>query len=674
MCGIAGIINLDHNIKTSYSQIIDMCDVQRHRGPDGEGYLYSNDFSFENFEYLKNRRPKAHIHIAQSRRRVMLGHRRLSIIDLSDNAFQPMPDNDEKVWVVYNGEIYNHYEIRKELVSLGYNFNTNHSDTEVLINAYKEWGVDCLQHFRGMFAFVLWDIEKDLFFVVRDRLGVKPLFYSLNNGQFYFSSEIKGILQNKECERKINYHALNEYLTFSSVAAPNTMYKGIYKIKPAHYLLITNGEISAQKQYWDLAEIATHKLKLNEHETSELLLEKLIDSVNVRREGDVPYGALLSGGVDSSANVAILSKLISNELETFTVGFKNVENVYTNEFEYAEKVAKQFNTKHNQICLDDNYFYDFLEKMSIHIDEPLADTACIPIYYVAQLARQHNIKILLGGEGSDELFIGYQLWRFNYDFNNLIGTKNNKFLIAATKRILKLPYIKNKRVFYKDWLNKISKYQTSFWGGTVVLDEDKKKKIFSESFKAKTLEFDVYKNIELLFTKFTNAGNTDFLDWMTYLDTNIRLPELLLSRLDRMTMAASVEAREPFMDYRLAEFAMQIDSSLKIKNRTEKYILKKSLEGILDPEIIYREKDGFTVPLNQIFANEKFRKFASTKINDFNDYENIFTPGYLHSIFENNKYSEIWQLMNLALWWENYIIGTSHYINEEGNIKPSFTN
>jgi asparagine synthase (glutamine-hydrolysing) len=239
---------------------------------------------------------------------------------------------------------------------------------------------------------------------------------------------------------------------------------------------------------------------------------------------------------------------------------------------------------------------------------------------------------------------------------------------------LKLPYIKNKRVFYKDWLNKISKYQTSFWGGTVVLDEDKKKKIFSESFKAKTLEFDVYKNIELLFSKFTNAGNNDFLDWMTYLDTNIRLPELLLSRLDRMTMAASVEAREPFMDYRLAEFAMQIDSSLKIKNRTEKYILKKSLEGILDPEIIYREKDGFTVPLNQIFANEKFRKFASTKINDFNDYENIFTPGYLHSIFENNKYSEIWQLMNLALWWENYIIGTSHYINEEGNIKPSFTN
>lgn len=672
MCGIAGIINLNETKNLSHKLIVDMCDAQKHRGPDGEGYLFTSDFSFEEYEQLKSQRPKAHLHIVDSERAVMLGHRRLSIIDLNNNAYQPMPDSEEKIWVVFNGEIYNHRGIRIELELLGYKFNTDHSDTEVLLNAYKAWGVECLEKFKGMFAFVLWDKPNDTFFVVRDRLGVKPLHFTINNNNFYFSSEIKGILQNPKIDRKINYHALNEFLTFSSVAAPNTMFTGIYKMKPAHYLLIKNGVVGSQQLYWDLAEKATHKLNLSESETINVLQEKLLQAIDRRREGDVPYGALLSGGVDSSANVAILSKLINTQLKTFTVGFKNVKGVYNNEFLYAEQIAKLFDTKHYEINLDENNFYDFLNKMSLHLDEPLADTACIPIYYVAELAKQNGVSILLGGEGSDELFIGYQLWRFNNDFHNLFGTRNSNLLANLTENVLKLPFIKNKRKFYKNWISKIKKNQTTFWGGTELLSDEQKQNIFTDSFREKTKDFDSYLNIKVLFERFTNAGNTDYLNWMSYLDTNIRLPELLLARLDKMTMAASVEAREPFMDFELAEFALQMNSSFKVKNKTEKYILKKALETILPNNIIYRPKDGFTVPLQQMFANEKLRKFALNKINEFNTFEKIFESDYIHKIFESNSYNEIWLLLNLSLWWDNYIVNYPMFINENGAIVAEF--
>jgi len=501
MCGIAGIINLKGNNFVESKHIVEMCDVQKHRGPDGEGFLFSNNFSFEEFEELKSKRPKAHIHVVQSARKVMLGHRRLSIIDLNENAYQPMPDFNKNYWTVFNGEIYNHAAIRKELTGLGFQFCTNHSDTEVLLNAYIAWGTECLKKLRGMFAFVIWDIANDTFFAVRDRLGVKPFHYAVNNNNFYFSSEIKGILHNQKIERRINYNALNEYLTFSSVAAPNTMFEGVYKLKPAHYLLIKNGEIGAQTQYWNLAEKAVHKNNLSEEETCKALINKITESINLRREGDVAYGALLSGGVDSSANVAILSKLIDTKVQSFTVGFENEKGNYSNEFEYARTVSNIFKTNHFEIKLDENDFMDFLNRMTLHLDEPLADTACIPLYHVAKLAKQNGVSVLLGGEGSDEIFIGYQLWRFQNSFNNLFSKRGyNPLLMAITKNILQLPYIKNKRKFYASWLQKMMQHQNSFWGGTEVLSDENKAKIFSKSFQEKTKNYNPYDNILRLLT------------------------------------------------------------------------------------------------------------------------------------------------------------------------------
>ena len=667
MCGISGIIHLTPQHNTDKNLIVKMCDSLKHRGPDGEGYVFNQSFSFQDFETLRSRRPEAHIQITSSERDVMLGHRRLSIIDLNANASQPMCDSDEKIWIVMNGEIYNHQELRKTLESKGHIFKTDHSDTEALLYAYKEWGVDCLLHLRGMFAFAIWDVQKDFMMIARDRMGVKPVYYYMQSQQFCFASEIKALLQNSKLQRKIHYAALNELLTYNSVAAPNTLYEGIYKLKPAHYITIDAGIVSEQMNYWDLHETESNTIN-DEIEAVDTLRKALQESIQLRMDSDVPLGALLSGGIDSSANVAYLSKASASLVNTFSLGFSSSDHFKLNEFGYSDVVAKAFNTNHHKIEISDEDFWNFIQKHQHHFDEPIVDSASIPIYFLAEHARKNGIKILLGGEGSDELFIGYQLWRFNYEFNKLFSGKP-KWILKATKAFLNLPVIKNKRPFYRHWLQQLIDGGLIFNGGTEMLTNAQKSKYYTQEFIKKSMVEERNDIIEEHFKRF-NSESKDWGKWMTYLDTKIRLPELLLARLDKMTMVASVEAREPFIDYKLAELSYRISSKLKSNGNTEKYILKKALEGILPNQIIYRSKDGFTVPLEKIFENEKLRKFAVDKINKLNTVEQIFTNDYLSKLWDEEDYTRLWQLLMVAIWWDNYIMNVPVFVDDIGKLIP----
>jgi asparagine synthase (glutamine-hydrolysing) len=667
MCGIAGNITLSQNQDVDKNLIVAMCDALKHRGPDGEGYVFSRSFSFHDFEMLRNRRPEAHINIASSDRAVALGHRRLSIIDLHDNASQPMCDADESVWIVLNGEIYNHRELRETLTAKGHVFKTDHSDTEALLHAYKEWGLDCLLHLRGMFAFAIWDIRKDLIMIARDRMGVKPVYYHVHHQQLNFASEIKALLQNKNLDRRINYSALNELLTYNSVAAPNTLYDGIFKLKPAHYITIEKGVVSEQTRYWNLHE-ETNQAIDSEDLAVENIREVLQKSIELRMESDVPYGALLSGGIDSSANVAFLHKLSDKPVNTFSLGFSSHHNFKLNEFAYADEVASLFRTKHHKIEISDNDFWDFINQYQHHFDEPIVDSASIPIYFLAENARKQGIKILLGGEGSDELFIGYQLWRFNYEFNKMFAGKS-KWMLKGFKAILNLPPLKNKRPFYRHWLQELIDGGLIFNGGTVVLTPKQKARYYTPLFIDKAKVNEPNHAIENYFKEFKSESK-DWGKWMTYLDTKIRLPELLLARLDKMTMVASVEAREPFIDYKLAELSYRINSKLKTRDKTEKYILKKALKGILPSGIIYRQKDGFTVPLEKLFENDKLRKFAIEKINELNSVEQIFTSEYINKLWKEKDFMRLWQLLMIAIWWDNYIINVPSFVDENGRLIP----
>ncbi|MCF8261498.1 MAG: asparagine synthase (glutamine-hydrolyzing) [Melioribacteraceae bacterium] len=652
MCGIAGIIDLNSNHSIDPNKIVRMCDVMEHRGPDGEGFLFSS----ENQNYtkeLKTERPNAKIDYQNSNRNVCLGHRRLSIIDLSSDAAQPMSNVSNNLWIVFNGEIYNHREIRKELEQNGFKFKTDHSDTEVILNAYSAWGIDSVRRLRGMFSFVLWDKNNDFFWFVRDRLGIKPLFYSVHNGLLYFASEIKAILAVSDIKREINNVALFDYLSFTSTAPPDTMFSGINKIAAGHMLKIVKGEVSNQIKYWDALN-SNIFVQDSEKQIIENIYTGLKESVNIRREADVNYGVLLSGGIDSSANTALLSSMINSPAKSFTVGFKNNNEGYTNEFEYARIIADQYKTEHHEIELDENDFLDFFPAMIYHQDEPIADTANIPIYYVSKLAKQNDVTVLIGGEGSDELLIGYELWRFASEFDEFFKKYDSKILINFAKVLLGLPYLKNKRTFYSGWLENLSTGQQIFRGGNEVRSESDKNSIISNNYCQSLNGYNSNKTINDYFARYNSSGRKGLLDWASYLDLNYRLPELLLARLDRMTMAASVEGRVPFLDHKFVEMCMSIDPKLKLKNKTDKYLLKQAVKDILPPEIIYRRKDGFTIPLKQLFQND-FENYSTEVIREFNKATNLFDEKYINTIFAQNLSSDKWTMLNLAAWWKKFI-------------------
>jgi len=634
MCGIVGIFNYSKKEKINENLLIKMRDIMVHRGPDDYGLWISPD-GFTG-----------------------IGHRRLSIIDISKSASQPMSNEDGALWIVFNGEIYNHAEIRPELEKAGHKFKTDHSDTEVIIHAFEEWGIDCIDKFRGMFAFAIWDNRNKELWIARDRIGIKPVYYTVNNGRFIFASEIKAILQDPLIKREVNMEGFYNFLSFLTVPAPDTMFKNIYKLTSGCYLKLSEkGDIKIQR-YWDVFDHTKPLTDISEDEIAEKILEELRAAVKYRKVSDVPVGIFLSGGIDSSTNAALFSEDAVEKVKTFTIGYEGENKTYANEFDYAQMMAEEINADNHVKILKLQDFLNFLKTLIFHQDEPIADFVCFPVYAVSKLARDNGVIVCQVGEGSDELFMGYPSWRVMLKLYELNKKYDVNFLKKAGLIGLKIAGRKEKS--YYEWLKRGTENKTIFWGGIEAFFDNSKKALLSDKYKKDFKNYTSYEAIKPIYDRFNEkAWEKTPLSWMSYIDLNLRLPELLLMRVDKMSMAVSLEARVPFLDHKFVELAMSIPQSIKTKNNDLKYILKKAVRGIIPDELIDRKKQGFGVPIYEWFSRE-LGDFAEKKLKDFSKNTAYFDNKYLNKMFlatgkHKHNANNVWYLLNFALWHEEWI-------------------
>jgi len=626
MCGIVGIFNLNSE-PVNQDLLTKMTRLLSHRGPDDEGvYIYG---------------------------RIGLGHRRLSIIDLSSRGHQPMSNEDGTIWITYNGEIYNHLYLRKQLEDKGHKYKSQ-TDTETIIHLYEEKGIHCLGDLDGEFAFAIWDAKKKSIFCARDRLGIKPFYYYFSDKYFIFASEIKAILLHFEIKKEVDLQALSYYFSFSVSPAPLTFFKNIFKLEAGHYLLIGQDGNLINRQYWDA--IPKEKIRCSENEAVENIRLKLKDSVSERLMSDVPLGVFLSGGIDSSANTAFISQLIKAPVKTFNVAIEGSRGY--DESSFARLVSERFHTEHRSFSIKFADFFKVFPALTYYTDEPLCDYACIPNFYLAKLTRKTGVPVIQVGEGSDELFCGYRsyaailkLIRYYSSLPKLI--KNPIF------NLLKI--IKGQNLHYA--IERATKNKEVFLGGSYLFTEEEKEAIFNQSVKALKLESSyehvsqVYKNLS---DKFPFA---DALDKMIYLDLKIRLPELLLMRADKMTMANSIEARFPFLDYHFVEYVLSLPSVFKYQRNQTKYIFKKSLRGILPQVVISQPKRGFAGSPVNIF-NQEFQKYilglyqeTEPLLGEWFNLDNIksrliFDPKNL----DFRQSMKIWSIFSLMLWLKKFFI------------------
>jgi len=555
MCGIVGILST--NEKVDLDTVKKMRDRMTHRGPDDEGVYLSKDGL------------------------VALGHRRLSIIDLSSRGKQPMRNEDGTIWVVYNGEIYNFQSLRQELEELGHVFQSD-TDTEVIVHAYEAWGEDCITRFGGMFAFAVWDEKRKIMLLARDRLGIKPLFYYWDGNVFIFSSEIKGILPYSKVNRAIDTTALFDYFTYLYIPPPKTIYSHIRKIREGHILKYENDSLEEHK-YWDIN--FEERNRLTEAQTEELLLEKLKKAVQSYMVSDVPVGVLLSGGFDSSTVTSLASPHSREKLYTCTVGFDVTEHSETG---YARIIADCFGTEHHESTVAIESLQENLSHVVWMYDEPYADSSAIPTHEVCRIARQH-VKVALSGDGGDEVFTGYpryptwlrrEPW---VDFPPLI----KKFLFKP----LSILWPENKKGYH--FLRDIaSDDPLEPFAHLVQIFNPEEKRLYLDPGITRNLnEYDDY----WYFRQFWNQ-DIDPLTRAQYLDLKTYLPSDILTKVDRASMAVSLEVRPPLLDHELIEFVFKLPSTLRFKNGEKKYLLRKTMRNILPSEILERGKKGFSLP------------------------------------------------------------------------------
>lgn len=636
MCGIVGVMGFKSTpYQVEEKILLDMRDSLAHRGPDGAGSWISKD------------------------RKVGLGHRRLSIIDLSTSANQPMANQDGSLQVVFNGEIYNHAEIRKELESKGkYRWKTDHSDTEVILHAFEEWGIDCLQRFRGMFAIGLWDGRKRELWLIRDRIGVKPLYYSTHHGRITFASEIKALLKDPGQEKAMDEESLYHFLSFLAVPAPRTLFNGIRKLAGGTYLKVSEDGSAQEGRYWDLWDHTQPLTGVSEEEIAERLLQELRTAVRLRKVSDVPVGIFLSGGLDSSTNAMLFSEGEGKQVQTFSIGYEGENASYKNELFYAKLVADRVGANYHEKLLNVDDLLSFLPRMVYLLDEPLADPVCVPTYYVSKLARDNGVTVCQLGEGSDELFWGYAGWRKYLKvqkYDDLPVPQSLKRLGLAAMRLAG-----KENGFGYELLRRGAEGQPVFWGGTQAFFETQKQKMLSPRLRARFKGYTSWEALRPIRERFeSKAWEKSPLNWMSYLDLNFRLPELLLMRADKMTMGVGLEGRVPFLDHKFVELAMSIPSSVKTTNGSAKYILKKAVKGVVPDEIIARVKQPWDVPLFEWYfgtLGDKCRK----EIMEFCEKTDFFDRGeierYVARGFEGSgRRAWAWYLLNLAMWWKEYM-------------------
>jgi asparagine synthase (glutamine-hydrolysing) len=638
MCGICGIYAFGDSFAVGEQLVTTMRDRMVHRGPDDGGTWTS------------------------ANGRLAFGHRRLSIVDLSRAGHQPMSNEDGTVWITYNGEVYNHAALRAELEARGHVYRS-HTDTESIIHLWEEEGPRCVERLQGMFAFAIWDERRQELFMARDRLGVKPLYYAFLPGGLVFASEIKSLLAHPAVVPDLDEEAFSHYLTFACTPAPLTLFANVRKLAPAERMIVSRDGRSKSDTYWSpfSADAADAASGMGEEAVKERLLELLRASIGKRMMADVPFGVFLSGGVDSSTNVALMSELMDDPVRTFSVAFKDYDQY--NELEHARHIAQRFQTDHHEVLIDSTDLESFIPELVYYQDEPIADWVCVPLYFVSKLARESGTIVVQIGEGSDELFHGYDGYVRHARLERRYGTAFRalpRFVRAGVGRAgLATSRRLGRGENYAQALQSAAEGRLGFWGGWIVYQGDVKERLLGPNGSHP----DSYSVVERLWREAEDSRrDVDLLQKMTYLELKQRLAELLLMRVDKMTMANSVEARVPFLDHELVEFAMALPPRLKVHRGLGKYILKKAVAGILPHEIVYRPKQGFGAPVAEWFRDD-FGLRAQRQIRESSlaergllDYDLLDDLWAAHRGGANWAV-HLWNVLNVSAWHDHWIAG-----------------
>ena len=626
MCGIAGLVDLwdagEVREPEERAGILDrMCRIMTHRGPDDQGVMVTTG--------------------------VALGMRRLSIIDLAGGR-QPISGEDGSVTIVFNGEIYNFLELKPLLEARGHRFKTN-SDTEAIVHAYEEFGPECLKYLRGMFAFAIWDANARSLFVARDRAGKKPLYYTITpKGTLVFGSELKALLEHPDVVRELNAEALDAYITLGYVPDPLSIFQHVHKLPPGHYLTFSDGIVSL-KQYWDFDFHAAEPLP--EKDYIEELRTLLDDSVRLRLISDVPLGAFLSGGIDSSTIVAIMARHMGQPVKTFSIGFH--EDSY-NELKYARLTAKKFSTDHHEFFVTPDVC-SIVDELAWHFDEPFADSSAIPTYMVSKLAREH-VTVILSGDGGDELFAGYTRYvvdRKREGFGLLPRPLRERVMRPLSQHLPHATWGRN--YLHNISLDAISRYLDS----VSVFTSLNRKSIYTADFSNK---LGPASYVSRLFQKLVDEVDSDEpLDRLLYLDSKTYLPGDILTKVDRMSMAVSLEARAPLLDHKLIEFVTRVPASFKLAGFETKYLLKKAVQDLVPPEILHRPKQGFGVPIQE-WINQQLRSRlretlteTRTRQRGYIDHHYVDILLDEHERGRRDHSTGLWALFMLELWHRQFL-------------------
>jgi asparagine synthase (glutamine-hydrolysing) len=630
MCGIAGFVSADALPADERGRAIAMRDVLAHRGPDGAG-LYADDHAF-------------------------LAHRRLSIVDLA-GGHQPLANEDERVWVTYNGEIYNHADVRAELLAAGHTYRTR-SDTETIVHAYEQWGDDCVHRFRGMFAFALWDAPKRRLLLVRDRLGVKPLYWARCGNRLLFASEIKAILESGFVQARPNHAVVSEVLATRYTSGAETMFEEIFKLLPGHRLVFEDGSVRIEK-YWDLPLDGPDPAleRAGEAALVERFRALLQESVRLRLMADVPLGLFLSGGIDSSAVAALMAREIDRPIDAFSVAFADRR---FSELAYARQAARSVGANSHEIVIDDRDFFGALPRLIWHEDEPIAHPSSVPLHFVSALARQH-VKVVLTGEGSDELLAGYGKypralvnWRAGGIYERMVPRAMRAAVAAAV--VPQLPGAIGRyarRSFLAVPRQPAAMFLDTFAGVPLGLQHTLLDPAVTSGRDPYAASLEYFARVN---------GSSSVLGKLLYTDVKTYLVELLMKQ-DQMSMSTSIESRVPFLDHKLVEFAARLPDRLKLNGFTTKRILREAIAGIVPDEILTRPKMGFPVPFSSWVRNG-WNKVAGDVLLDRRSRERgLIRPEAVSRLLQEHRDGTctggdaIWALVNLELWYRTFIDG-----------------
>jgi len=640
MCGIAGILEFGRDARANSTTLRGMCNIIAHRGPDDDGFYTDGP--------------------------VAIGMRRLSIVDLT-TGHQPISNEDGSVWIVYNGEIYNHLALREQLIAHGHSYRT-HSDTETVIHLYEEYGRDCVQYLRGMFAFAIWDRNKRSLFIARDRLGIKPLYYSLTPERLLFGSEIKTLLTagaRPEFDRSV----LPEFLAFGYLSGEGSFYSGIRKLMPGHTMEIGPEGRPDVRQYWDLDTTHLHESR-DERYYVRSYRELLEGAVNSHLMSDVPLGVFLSGGLDSSAVAALMTKIRREPVETFSVGYG--EQTYS-ELPFARTVANHIGSQHREVMVSEQDFFDALPHLIWHEDEPIVWPSSVSLYFVARLARE-RVTVVLTGEGSDETLAGYTRYAFTLK-NAALDRVYRGVTPDALRRGLRSAVATSsllgatiRRKLEHTFLAKDGETWSSFYFDNFfsAFGEAEQGGLLRPEMSAEFSTGSAYKNV----LGYWQNSSGELLQRLLYTDIKTYLVELLMKQ-DNMSMAASIESRVPFLDHVLVEFATRIPRSVQIKGLAGKTILKRAMEDLLPREIIYRPKLGFPTPWSGWLAGPRLEKIRELLMEPRSLDRGYFRREAIQQLFNEHRakhrdnYDRIWRLLNLELWHRVCLEGESH--NEIGD-------